>query len=50
MLLLLVGTGVGGGACLGLLTGLMYLKDRLETPFWNIVRAVRDRLTGSHKL
>jgi hypothetical protein len=48
MLLLLVGAVAGGGACLGLLTGLMYLKDRLETPFWNIVYTLRDRLNGSH--
>jgi len=49
MLLLLLGAVAGGGACVGLLSGLMYLKNRLETPFWNIVRTVQDRLTGSHK-
>ncbi|MFP4440301.1 MAG: hypothetical protein ACLFVO_23955 [Chloroflexaceae bacterium] len=49
MLLLLVGAVAGGGACLGLLTGLMYLKDRLEPPFWTIVRTVQDRLIGSDK-
>jgi hypothetical protein len=49
MLLLLLGAVAGGGACLGLLTGLMYLKDRLETPFWNIVRTWQDRLHGSDK-
>jgi hypothetical protein len=49
MLLLLAGAAAGGGACLGLLTGLMHLKDRMETPFWNIVRTLQDRLTGSDK-
>jgi hypothetical protein len=49
MLLLLLGAGAGGGACLGLLTGLMYLKDRLEPPFWTIVRTLQDRLIGSDK-
>jgi hypothetical protein len=49
MLLLLAGAVAGGGACLGLLTGLMHLKDRLEPPFWNIVHTLQDRLTGSDK-
>jgi len=50
MLLILAGAVGGGGACLGLLALLLDLGKRLETPFWNIVRTLQDRLTGSHKL
>jgi hypothetical protein len=46
MLLLLVGAVAGGGACLGLLTVLSYLRDRLEPPFWQAIRTLQDRLTG----
>lgn len=49
-LLLLLGAAITCGAtCLGLLTGLMYLKDRLEPRFWQILHTLQARLSRSEE-